>query len=46
MSPEKNSLNFQLASFFLSTRRGPVGKYCGEPICFGLKREKEVKNGG
>lgn len=46
MSPEKNSLSLELGSFFLSVYRGLVGKYSGEPTCVGLKREREVKNGG
>lgn len=46
MSPEKKSLSLELGSFFLSVYRGLVGKYGGEPTCVGLKREREVKNGG
>lgn len=46
MSPEKNSLNLQLGSFFLSMCKGLVGKYGEEPTCFGLKRERKVKNEG
>lgn len=46
MSPEKNSLSLELGSFFLRVYRGLVGKYGGEPTCVGLKREREVKNGG